>query len=329
MAIVYLDQNKWIELAQAECGRSSDQAARDALLLLDQGRKMGHIQIPLSITHYMETLNRKNPSSRGRLGDLMWRLSGGTTLRPGPAILRHEIGTALWARFPHRVSVESIEPLDLLGHGMDHARGEPIHRFVVPGEYATLMNDKNKAQFEGMINDWIERSLLGAGPLPSISHADVPDPDLAEVEEMHTQNLLDVRSWLASLPEGELEDALYLLALTDIAQPLAQCLHLAGVTEAEVRALGWQGWREFVDDLPTERVALHVLRHWSRNKTLQIKRNDMYDWMALIPAAAHCDVVVTENLFADLLNRGSVEKRSTVITDLRDLAGLIVAGREV
>ncbi|MCH8066881.1 MAG: hypothetical protein IIC90_13830 [Chloroflexi bacterium] len=204
---------------------------------------------------------------------------------------------------------------------MNHAEGEPIQKFVVPEETVELLGLGQSDAFERQINDLIERSLLGAGPFASLSN--VPRPDLADVEELFVANLVAVRSWLANLPSAMLEDGVYLMSLTDIVEALREALDRHGVPISALDFINWQGVKELIDDLPTQRVANHLLHEWARNKSLQVKHNDLYDWMGLIPAIAYCDIVVCEKLVADLANREKLRKRAVVITRLGDLPRLL------
>ncbi len=327
MKIVYLDQNKWIELARAAYSKSTSTEASDALEFLRSAKKLGLVALPLSMAHYMETLNRRDAQSRDRLGQFMWELSGGMSMARGPALLEHELDHALWERFPEIVDPGRIRPLQVLGHGLGHARGEPVEKFVVPEEFESLFTPSGMQAFEDRINDSIERSLLGAGVfMKAALAADAVElPDLGEVEDFFVTNLLEVRSWLAKLPDHFLEDGVYFMSLTDIRTALLRARERHSVPVSELASLGWQGIRALIDDLPTQRTSTHMLLEWARNKSLQVKRNDLYDWMALIPATAYCDVVVTENLFADLVNRGGLKKRARVITRLDDLPALLTS----
>ena len=301
--------------------KSQSEEVLGALAFLRVAKNMGQVCLPLSITHYMETLKRREGASRDRLGAFMWNLSSGRTLAWGSAILQYEIANALWHRFPSLVDPAKIGSLDLLGHGMGHARGEPIHRFVVPDEFSSLFTSAGRHEFEGQINDLMERSLLGAGPFAAAAAAagEVQLPNFSDVEEIFATNLIEVRSWLEKLPPEALDDGVYLMSLTDILKALREALERHNISLSAQDSLNWPDLRALIDDLPTQRVAAHLLREWARNKSLRVKPNDLFDWMSLIPATAYCDVVVTEKLFADLVNRGSLKKQAIVITSLEAL----------
>jgi hypothetical protein len=64
---------------------------------------------------------------------------------------------------------------------------------------------------------------------------------------------------------------------------------------------------------------MHLRLQWVRNQQLKTRLSDLNDFGYVGIAAAYCDVVVTENQLADLLNRDK-NKKATVICDLMELA---------
>ena len=107
--------------------------------------------------------------------------------------------------------------------------------------------------------------------------------------------------------------------VNDILAPMNDALERHGILWPEFAVLGETNWRIFIDNLPTCRVDMHLRRQWAKNKQLKPKPSELNDWAFLGAAVAYCDVVVTEKLFADLVNRGHLEKRAHVITDLKQL----------
>lgn len=61
MLRVYLDQNKWIDLARAAHGRPGGESHRDALDLLRYATEQYLVSLPLSMAHYFETWKRGTP----------------------------------------------------------------------------------------------------------------------------------------------------------------------------------------------------------------------------------------------------------------------------
>ena len=99
MRRVYLDQNKWIDLARAASGRSDGEPFIDALAVCRFGVENGLASFPLSSVHYMETLKRKDAGSRGRLATVMRELSRYHSIAPARPVLRAEIDATLNSRY--------------------------------------------------------------------------------------------------------------------------------------------------------------------------------------------------------------------------------------
>lgn len=91
--LVYLDQNHWINLAQAAVGRPVGLPYRDALAELRNARRSGNAVFPLSLTHLMEssTISRRQ---RADVATVMEELSGFTSLIARDIVMRAELGGA-------------------------------------------------------------------------------------------------------------------------------------------------------------------------------------------------------------------------------------------
>lgn len=92
--VIYLDQNKWIELAQAAHGKGSARLL-PVLEFIRQIKASGLAVFPLSLAHHMETSKRFDAGQQERLGRLMWEISEGSTFASPASILHSEIDAAI------------------------------------------------------------------------------------------------------------------------------------------------------------------------------------------------------------------------------------------
>lgn len=92
---VYLDQNKWIELA-----------------VLKQAVDEGRARFPLSAAHYYETGKQGNRKKRMDLASTMVRLAGTLRIAPPHVIVPWEIRRALVTVFESPTVVPELEILD-------------------------------------------------------------------------------------------------------------------------------------------------------------------------------------------------------------------------
>lgn len=136
--IVYLDQNKWIELSRIYHGVDKTERSISLLKEIDVAIDLGYI-FPLSAIHYLEFSRISNPNRRARLGEVMWKYSKGKTLISSREIVEKEVEHALKIFFPS-VNERSIS---IVGNGMEHAFGE-----------------KWGVQFPDSLNSFVEKAML-------------------------------------------------------------------------------------------------------------------------------------------------------------------------
>jgi hypothetical protein len=89
--VVYLDQNKWIELARMLHGKDASNRAKKILRDFDVATREGRVAVPLSSVHYIETSRISNVARKVRLGEAMWLFSRGTTLAGVPTTDLHRV----------------------------------------------------------------------------------------------------------------------------------------------------------------------------------------------------------------------------------------------
>ena len=119
--LIYLDQNKWIELAQMVHGKDASARAKRVVRELVAAVDGKSAALARSGFHYIETSRISNVGRRGRLGEVMWRFSEGSTLLAYQAVVRHELEVALSKHLPQ------IVPGDIRVVGRGHA-----HAFAIP-----------------------------------------------------------------------------------------------------------------------------------------------------------------------------------------------------
>jgi hypothetical protein len=148
--IIYLDQNKWIDLARSAAGPGDD--FTPAVEFVRAARAAGAAVFPLSAAHYIESNKQHDDERFERLGRFMHEISGTVAMAGPVAIVRHEIEMAFLRALPHRIEVQ---PFSLLGKGVGHAIGMPgvgprIHAPVglLTGERRRTLQTQAQAMFE-------------------------------------------------------------------------------------------------------------------------------------------------------------------------------------
>jgi hypothetical protein len=316
MKIIYLDQNKWIDLAKSYHGKDNDPELKATLAYLLRETQQGSIVLPLSATHYMEIARIGDPQRRGRLATVMWELSGGTTIASYRAMLIHELECALSRRFAH------VNPptFTLLARGLAHAAGVPTHQYRIPEPARSQLPPDQVEAFESATQEEIERATLtGQGP----GGIQMPQFGISQQNHDFKNHLDTLLQKLSSIPRTQWDDALIGISLMDIQEPLNEVLERNRLTLLDLVNRGKDDIRRFVEELPSHQADLQLHRQIIRNPQLKSKITDLGDWAGLGPATAYCDLVVCEKNFADLILRNGFHPRATIVRDIRTLQDLL------
>lgn len=322
MLRVYLDQNKWIDLARAATGNPKGERFRDALDMCRAASAAREASFPLDIYRYWETTKRADDMSRNQLVDTMLELSQGDTIVQTFPILDAEIDEALQCRFGVPTDIRTPR---IFGKGVRHiANGEwQLPDFELPEETSPGV----KFQLRSVLTEALEEALLRAGPKThahvglNISQSDF-GAQFVEYEASLASAIVQARA-----KGAKLYDIIRRSDLRDIRPAVARALLRARIDPDVFLSLGEQGLIEFVDDLPS-RYVTNVLRrakHVQRQQPWE--RNDFIDIVALPVPVVYCDVVVTEKQWVHQLRMDKVEDRfsTQLLSDTAKLTEALVA----
>lgn len=147
MLNVYLDQNKWIDLARTDHDRN--ERFRDVLDLALEGTRQGFLRFPLSSVHYMETWNHRRCRRRHELASTMLKIArtgaatGPHTIANSGMILASEMDDALQSRFGRPIKVRACQ---IFGEGVNHAFGKEAIRYEVPWLLPLSTDQRHKVE---------------------------------------------------------------------------------------------------------------------------------------------------------------------------------------
>lgn len=318
MLTVYLDQNKWIDLARAETGHPKGDAFVETLAVLKRAVDEGRARFPLSAAHYYETGKRGDRKSRMELAATMVRVAGTLRIAPPHAIVPWEIQRALVEVF----AFPSVVPdLPLFGPGVAHALSAPTMRFPVPTELNGVP-----------LPPELQRHLLQRGTAifeEMLLAAVVPDgmPDSMRLVLHDFKNLTDARfvqgqervaDFLQQVGRHRLEDLMLRTAFEDIRAPLREAATRVGV---DAEQLSYNG-RALIEAMPSRWVEMKLRHQRQANPQKVWEGNDLNDVTALAIAVPYCDMVVTERSWSAMLAAAKVPERfgTTVTPRLQDVA---------
>lgn len=290
--IVYLDQNKWIELARIQNGWETSKRALKLKSELDAAAQSGCI-LPLSAIHVIEFSRIKNHARRHRLGKVMWGFSHGTTTAPLKEILCWELEVA-FSKFGYEVEPRAFE---YLGKGIPHAFGEELESPVA-------------AAFAEEID---EAMMCGTAELPPIQGTQTKQ------RENFANHLRRLNENKHKLEKERWDDWLYAMSMADITEPLYEVMSANNIPNADIEAWGKKGIKSFMDSIPTRRLDIHLHRQVMKNSKYKPKITDLEDWAGLGPAMCYADVVVCEKHFADLVTRDRFSTKARVETSIYEI----------
>lgn len=308
---VYLDQNKWIDLARAATGRPEGARFVEALAAARVAVAAGTAVFPLDLYRYWETSKRRHDRSRNDVVDVMRELSQQQTMALPLGILDMELDAALRRRFgrPERVRRQTI-----FGAGLQHITGDrmnwPKPDYSALADGGASVPDDRRAQLEVALIEVIEEHLHRAGP-DTFRAAGF---DLAAAD--HGKRFVEFEKKVAAsiaehrLTGGAVDQAVRGADLGDIRPAVTNALERIGRTWDEfIDHATVADLMRFIDDLPT-RYVTNVMRSAKHRQTEQKwEPNDFFDVVALPVASVYCDVVVTEKQWVHRLSQGKVDQR--------------------
>ena len=287
--VIYLDQNKWVQLAQAKYRpgllSAAELAAAETLVDLVNA---GQIVLPLSSGHMIET-GRLLGRRRGHLAPLLVDLCRGW-LMANPVLVRGDELTATLCRRAGHVSPTPQSVFTLDASTVVTGYPEPRVATGLPDALASLTQTLTKvtALFAALVADESTDSAEAreAARLWAAGHQELA-VELARnpVARAHSREVTRAK-FLTDLGL-ELPTAAAAAGLT----PLALAEWLRHDCEADIAASPFLG-------LMREVVHLRL-----RNGQDRWAPNDLIDMLFLCCAGAYADVVVAENKTADYLRR--------------------------
>ena len=316
--IVYLDQNKWIDLAKARVGRSDGQKYQAILEKIIEVVGQGKAIFPLSWVHLVETRKRRDLKKRKVLAEVMAEISQGIAIVPKSKIMDWELERAIAMAFG-----ETPSPMpSVFGYGMSMIFG----RNFIEKE----MNDQPHLKTDYLINR-AKTILSDREATVSFLVGDDEDLNFKVVNGLKDIN----ESFVARMEKSrrhdrgdndDLQERVYLAVLTKELQPkLIPMLGNHDKTMNDFFLLGLNNVRKFFRNVPTLdaeiELALSLNKHWDR----KLKVNDTSDIAFACISIPYCDVVVTEIFLRTLAMRQKIDKKynTKVISDLNDLLPIL------
>lgn len=317
--IVYLDQKDWIDLARVKNGLDTDGTRIQVLKSLEEAVARNKLLIPLSFSHFDETLRRQDKNSRVKLASLMASLSKGITMCPHKIIIDAEIRNAILVRL-------GKNPLDLrswiFGKGVSHAFGSVGTLVRKEGTSGPdLPEEKHKEILDYMNSPEAIVKVM--------EMAVATDENTKLYQETVEQMEKNRREIAQRIKDNDLRyRAAIATFLADFLGPmLFKCLNEFGLTIRDI--LTEETTREdmeaFFRNMPSLYCSFILTNR--RDQLLQrpIKPNDINDIGFLSMAIPYCDIVVTESMWASVARQEKLHQEydTTLLSSVTELDGVI------
>lgn len=297
--IIYLDQNKWIDLARICHGKDKNKNSIGLYKRLASAVEKNEVSLPLSAIHYMECGRISNAGRRERLGNVMWQLSKGMTLCSYEKIVTHESEVAL-SKIYSQVQTSS---LDLLGFGISHAFGE---------EFEDHFSTIHELEFEKACITGCSELIGNIPPFYGRKHAEKFRDHLAKLHTIKER-----------LPRGQWGDFLRVLSLSDVITPFSDVMHQNGLSYADFEKLRKEEIFELVQSMPSRALDIHLSSQVLKKNDYNPKITDMEDWAGVGVGAQYCDVVVCEKHMADMLGRDRFVSKAVIFRNITQLESIL------
>lgn len=306
--LIYLDQNKWIDLARAYHGHKGGTQYRSLLQQIKLAVRANRAIFPLTFSHLVETRKAKNLSRRKRLAQVMVEISQGWTLAPPSS---QELTVAIANLFDKQPAAQPT----MLGQGILFALGissEELQTNLGISETEALHLQKTVDSSKGL-------SLFLMGHDESLNAQAVSAYEA--IAKSLAQRVEKARAKGKAYSETIRKRA-YVADLTYHLQPeLAKILAQYGKSFADFMNLGRDKLMAFFETVPTLDVEIELATERDKNWTRRIDSNDMEDISFLSVAIPYCDIVITEKFWVDLAKRKQLDQKynTVILSNLLDL----------
>ena len=303
MKILFLDQNKWIDIARAASGVPSSAEHTKLYHSLADAIEAGRVIAPLTMAHIIETSKKNDLSKRKKLAETQSKLSKGLVFRNRKSRLLQEIRVALMKAF-----------------------GEPVIKLPDTWVIARVFLQA----FEGF-DDYVAPSTIGASDLLYDFLVSQNDDNRRKGIAVFSQGTNELvtniegrrQKWKSA--SRNMQSRAYAAQLFFDHQELIFSVLLSiGHSVEEFKQLGDSALLALLQDIPAlnvERELVIKLESQSRD----IPPNDLLDMYSFCAAIPYADWLIAENAFVTLAKQAKLDiiYRTKITNNLGDLSMLL------
>lgn len=305
MKILFLDQNKWIQLARVHSGKVVCGPLYDTYQCFANALHEAEIIVPLTVANIIETSKRNDPISRADVARTQAEFSKGCVFRSRKTRLFVEIRNAVHITFGYA-------PLILPSTWVVVSNFlQAFDEYEVPGVSMTELADKyldsKESYFDFIMNqdDQVRR----------MAHAKYAEESNFLVERIESR-----RQLFSGYERGMRKRGYAVQLFLDHQESIARTLRTVGHTFEEMEKLGPDTFIKFIEEIPTLNVELN-LALGRESQAGCLKTNDLGDTENFYTAIPYADVIVAEKNFSALAKQTKLDAayEVTLHTRLEDV----------
>lgn len=307
---IYLDQNKWIDIARSISKPEENQRYVDVSKKIIEKSNLGEWVFPISIIHFIETQSRADFDSRVNLAKVISDISKNHSIKPFIDTEKIEFINFFseLLNLDFRVDVNAVQKKLLPAISADSF--DLKFSMEVPVEIKEKINEIAKSIIDG---DGLFLHLMSA----------IEDRDL--IREIHEDDSKSKKDWeetrekLLRLPRKDR----YKVFLVDcfnskLFSHIDSAVSIFRKTKRELAELTLannpKDTQRILESVPSLHVHINLMFEVMRNPQREIHLHDNRDVAFLSTAIPYCDIVITEKTWKHAANSQKLcSKYSTVV----------------
>jgi hypothetical protein len=314
MKILFLDQNKWIDIASAANGKPSSFEYVKIYHALVHAVESGKLIVPLTMSHIIETSKKNDIAQRQNLAKIQSELSKGLVFRSRESRLIQEIKTSLRKTF--REPAIKLHSLWFIAEEFTQAF-EEFDNHIAPLKKAPGNNSVNSTSDASKL-------LYNFLVLQDDNNRRKGIAEFSQGSDELVKNIEERRQRWKSASREKQSRAYAAQLFLDHQELIFSVLSTTGHNIEEFRQLGDSAIREFFEDVPTLKVEKElVIKLESQSR--DIHSNDLRDMYSFCAAIPYADWLISENTFVTLAKQAKLDSlyKTKITTNLSDLSVLL------
>lgn len=296
--LVYLDLNKWIDLAHAEVGNEKGKQYSCALKVAEELVTEGRVIFPLSFAHFMEVGKIGNDDQRRTLARLMVRLSQGWFLASAGSLMMTELRRAVELHFQKTNCIRAALVLT-----------RSLRKVFIDPKREARLGELDDSTFQ---NPMVLEKFIATARV---------NRTFVDTWQNFAERHESRRAICWDSTRAARKQAYCAIVTFGIQDRLSLALAEFGLGMDALRDLGPEGCVALLESVPIldVEINLHVERNEHRDR--KIASNDDVDLGFLSLAVPHCHTVVTEKFWVAIVRRLKLDQkyRTAIGSDLNEI----------